>query len=182
MNSKNNRKINNTSSQDAYSAHNPAQMSKSYQMLIASEKAKRGVDNIPKLHNLNAALYENFSELELQTIFEDLRFFFPDEKIYKRLAIFHNLDIFEGEHFRIKETYKKKIQAMTKKQEQHQSHHRPTSVKHVIEDFEDDADEVLHFERASTDNNLDLHHEIASDRPNPFAHHKKRKIKIEAEV
>jgi hypothetical protein len=50
-------------------------------------------------------------------MFEDLRFFFPDEKIYKRLAIFHELDIFEGEHFHIKETYKKKIQALTLQKE-----------------------------------------------------------------
>jgi hypothetical protein len=31
-------------------------------MLIASEKAKKGIDNVPKLKNLNAALYEDFSE------------------------------------------------------------------------------------------------------------------------
>lgn len=85
------------------------QLSKSYQMLIASEKAKRGIDNFPRLHNINEALFREFTESELQTMFLDLRFFFPDDKIYKRLSIFHDLDIYEGEHFRIKETYKEKV-------------------------------------------------------------------------
>lgn len=54
-------------------------------MLIASEKAKRGIDNFPRLQNINEALCREFTEQELQMMFSDLRFFFPDEKIYKRL-------------------------------------------------------------------------------------------------
>lgn len=77
-------------------------------MLIASEKAKKGIDRLPKLRNLNDALANDFTEEELQMMFDDLRYFFPDEKIYKRLALFHELDIFEGEHFRIKEAYQKR--------------------------------------------------------------------------
>jgi hypothetical protein len=41
-------------------------------------------------------------------MFEDLRYFFPlkgDDGIFEKLWIFHDLDIFDGEHFRIKETY-----------------------------------------------------------------------------
>ncbi|TNV79324.1 hypothetical protein FGO68_gene5968 [Halteria grandinella] len=181
VNSKNNRKITNASSQDAYAVNNTAQMSKSYQMLIASEKAKRGVDNLPKLQNLNAALYESFSEEELQIIFEDLRFFFPDEKIYKRLAIFHELDIFEGEHFKIKETYKRKIQALTKKREEGRKHHDPHNPHHhhhpLSEDEEDE--DVLHFDRASTQDNQDLL--IHDTEHNPFSQSKKRKIRIESD-
>jgi hypothetical protein len=38
-------------------------------------------------------------------MFTDLRFFFPDEKIFKLLSIFHAVDIFSNEHQRIKESY-----------------------------------------------------------------------------
>lgn len=47
-----------------------------------------------------------FSEKELQEMFEDLRFFFPDEEVYKQLEIFHCIDVFEGDHYRIKDHYK----------------------------------------------------------------------------
>lgn len=179
VNSKNTRIITHASAQDAYAINNTAQMSKSYQMLIASEKAKKGVDNLPKLHNLNAALYDSFSEQELQIIFEDLRFFFPDDKIFKRLAIFHNLDIFEGEHFRIKDTYKRKIQVLTKKAEQ-----RPMTVMHNDtgnNEDEEEEEEELHFDRVSTENNQDLSHNLFLDQQNPISQSKKRKIRIESD-
>lgn len=80
-------------------------------MLIASEKAKKGLDHLPKYRALNDALVASFTEDELQTMFSDLRFFFPDERIYARLALFHELDIFEGDHFKIKETYKRRQEA-----------------------------------------------------------------------
>ena len=44
-------------------------------------------------------------------MFSDLRYFFPEEAVYKRLRIFHELDIFEGQHFRIRETYLGRQQA-----------------------------------------------------------------------
>ena len=93
---------------DAYSTNENKKLSKSYHMLIASEKAKKGIDQFPRLQNINDALFNGFAEEELQQIFEDLRFFFPDDKVYKRVTIFHSLDIFEGEHFKIRETYKLK--------------------------------------------------------------------------
>ena len=40
-------------------------------------------------------------------MFEDLRFFFTEDRIFKDLEIFHILDIFNGDHFRIKESYRK---------------------------------------------------------------------------
>ncbi len=56
-------------------------------------------------------LAEKFTEYELQTIYSDLKFFFPEtDKTYHRLKIFHNLDIFKGEHFRIKEAYYEKLE------------------------------------------------------------------------
>lgn len=92
-------------------------------MLVASEKAKRSLHlaNVPKADNVNAMLANSFTEFELQMMFEDLRFFFPlsgDDNLYSKLWIFHDLDIFTGEHFRIKETYyekeKKKLQLKKK--------------------------------------------------------------------
>jgi hypothetical protein len=77
-------------------------------MLIASENAKKGIDNCPKVEDINKALVQGFTEEELQMMFEDLRYFFPDPKIFSRLNLFHELDIFEGEHFKIKETYENK--------------------------------------------------------------------------
>ena len=40
-------------------------MSKSYQMLIASENAKKGIDNCPKMEDINKALVKGFTEEEL---------------------------------------------------------------------------------------------------------------------
>ena len=91
-------------------------------MLVASEKAKRALHlaNVPKADNVNAMLANSFTEFELQMMFEDLRFFFPlsaDDSLYSKLWIFHELDIFKGEHYRIKETYfeKEKIKLQLKK-------------------------------------------------------------------
>lgn len=40
-------------------------------------------------------------------MFEDIRFFFPDDKTYANVEIFRTLDIFNGDHFNIKESYMK---------------------------------------------------------------------------
>jgi len=50
---------------------------------------------------------QEFTEQELQEMFEDLRFFFPQERIYSRLRIFHCLDVFNNDHVRIKQTYRR---------------------------------------------------------------------------
>lgn len=152
-------------------------MSKSYQMLIASEKANRGVDNIPKLQNLNEALYHGFSEEELQMIFEDLRFFFPDEKIYKRLAIFHQLDIFEGEHFNIKEIYKRKILNNVVKKSRFPTRHSLNKLNHPEFSDMDDQDE-LHFEREDEGS----HDGGSEEYMNPFIRKNHRKIRIDNEA
>lgn len=78
-------------------------------MLIASEKAKKGIDPFPRLKSINDELLKDFEEHELQMMFTDLRFFFPDPSIYQRLHLFHALDIFAGEHFNIKESYLKRM-------------------------------------------------------------------------
>jgi len=59
-------------------------------------------------------------------MFTDLRFFFPDEKIFKKLSIFHGVDIFSNEHQRIKESYyermlKKKNEAQKKNKKKQDS-------------------------------------------------------------
>jgi stalled ribosome rescue protein Dom34 len=82
-------------------------------MLMASQKAKKGFENanVPRAENINAMLAANFTEYELQTMYSDLRFFFPNtDRTYNKLSIFHDLDIFEGEHFRIKQAYFEKVE------------------------------------------------------------------------
>ncbi|CDW91008.1 UNKNOWN [Stylonychia lemnae] len=51
-------------------------------------------------------LMEYFSEEELQEMFEDVRFFFPDDEVYDKIEIFRVLDIFNGDHRNIKKSYK----------------------------------------------------------------------------
>lgn len=82
-------------------------------MLMASQRSKKGFSqaNVPSAEDINAMLAANFTEYELQTMYSDLRFFFPlgkDDKTFSKLKIFHDLDIFEGEHFCIKEAYLQK--------------------------------------------------------------------------
>ncbi len=40
-------------------------------------------------------------------MFEDVRFFFPNEKIYNQIQIFRILDIFNGDHLSIKKSYRR---------------------------------------------------------------------------
>ncbi len=63
---------------------------------MASAKSKEGFTqaNVPRAANINAMLAKNLTEHELQTIYADLRYFFPDDKTYEKLSIFHELDIF----------------------------------------------------------------------------------------
>ena len=59
-------------------------------------------------------------------MYSDLRFFFPegnDDKTYNKLKIFHDLDIFEGEHFRIKEAYLQKQRTLKARKMSHKKHH-----------------------------------------------------------
>ena len=84
------------------------QHSKSYQVLVTRESAKRMLNHFPKAQVFNDMLADQLTEEELQIVFEDMRFFFKDDRVYKVLSIFHELDIFEGEQFKIKETYQKK--------------------------------------------------------------------------
>ena len=77
---------------------------------MASQKARKGFThgNVPRAENINSMLAANFTEYELQTMYSDLMFFFPQDlygETFHKLRIFHDLDIFEGEHFRIKEIF-----------------------------------------------------------------------------
>lgn len=74
-------------------------------MIIAQEQDSKMRHKGFKVKDLSDMLANQFTEAELQMMFSDLRFFFPDEKIYFKLLIFHELDIFENEHLRIKESY-----------------------------------------------------------------------------
>ena len=76
-------------------------------MLMASEAAKRGFKKGLKSKDITEMLVREFTEEELQTVFSDLRYFFPEDEIYQKLSLFHKLDIFKGEHFAIRETFKR---------------------------------------------------------------------------
>jgi hypothetical protein len=67
-------------------------------MLVASEQARHGFMHHAKLKDINDMLANHFSEEDLQMMFSDMRFFFPDDDIYSKLLIFHELDIFKNEH------------------------------------------------------------------------------------
>lgn len=97
-------------------------------MLMASQKAKKGFSqaNVASAEGINAMLAANFTEYELQTMYSDLRFFFPegnDDKTYRKLKIFHDLNIFEGEHFRIKEVYLQNQRRLKARKMSHKKHH-----------------------------------------------------------
>ena len=52
-------------------------------------------------------MIEEYTEEELQQMFEDLRFFFPEDRIIRELELFHILDIFDGDQLSIKDSYSK---------------------------------------------------------------------------
>ena len=49
-------------------------------------------------------------------MFEDLRFYFPEERILERLKLFSILDIFSNEHLHIKQTYRRYVASQRQKQ------------------------------------------------------------------
>jgi hypothetical protein len=65
-------------------------------------------------------------------MFSDLRFFFADDKIFFKLSIFHELDIFSNEHQRIKESYFERL--LKKQREGHKK------KKHLKESNSSDSD------------------------------------------
>lgn len=62
-----------------------------------------------QLENFNLILIEKLSEAELQTLYEDPRYYFPEDKVYKHIDIFERINAFINEHLNIKENYLLKV-------------------------------------------------------------------------
>eukprot|EP00347_Sterkiella_histriomuscorum_P014657 403360046 len=103
---------------------------------ISRERSLSLTQKEPKIqeHIINHILLEKYTEQELQEMFEDIRFFFPEDQVYQHVEIFRILDIFNGDHFNIKESYKRyKINEKLREKQELGNHQQKEDQMNLIQ-------------------------------------------------